>query len=93
MQLRKAAFRKWLKAKEENEIVGKPKCSLECPVANYLCEQNPDLFISVGIQRYGHSGNRRILPKFAQCFIAEVDAILPRVSVTARTALRILDEC
>ena len=86
-----AEFRAWLETKRPGEIVGVRRSSVRNPIARYLLYRG-DARPSVGKTHIGLLGKVYLTPTWATRYLYDVDGSSVRFeSVTARTALRLLD--
>jgi hypothetical protein len=91
-KLTRIGFRKWLKAKKPNAVVGKPTNNDVCPIANFLKEVTGhahDVMWSYAF-RPDRPATLYSTPIWARAFISSVDSVRED-SITAKLALKILD--
>jgi hypothetical protein len=84
-------FQTWLSAKEPQQEVGMGKSPYNCPVVNFLMEEEvPTPTVSVDLI---WSGNVFMeTPDWLVLFIVTLDAVYGEATITAQEALSVLEE-
>jgi hypothetical protein len=98
MRLIRSKFKKWLRAKPAESVVGEQRDCLSCPLALFYAETSGGCEVVISSHRrgYGYAIDRgdgeRSLPAWADAFAFSVDSD-GMGKITAGRALEVLEKC